>query len=256
VKQGAALLVIYTREFRVQYWLFESKYNDLFMGNNVQASNSDLLKIKIQMVMPRLEEQLRLFWAHPKIDELFRQHLTQLYHSVRASVPLLECALEEARRLSPKCPVADQLKTYLTDHIAEEQGHDTRLLEDIEILELSDKVRRVTPPDIVTKIGTQYYYIKHEHPVSILAYLAVIEGNPPTTKELDIVTRKMAIPKSSLRSLYEHAEIDAFHSEELWSLIDSLPLTSSHTEILGVNAMMAVDQAASAYESLLVSSPE
>ena len=219
------------------------------------ASQSEMLKYKIRLASPRLQEQLNLFWNHPRFPEIYREHLIRLYYSVSASIPLLKCALERARALSETCPVAAALVPYLSEHIVEEQDHDEWLLEDIEELGIPrEKVTSQIPPTAVASlIGSQYYYIKHAHPVSVIAYLAVVEGNPPKKEALDDITLKKGIPKKALRTLYKHAELDIIHSKELWILIDDLPLVPWHTILLGVNAILVTDQIASRMEEILAS---
>jgi hypothetical protein len=202
---------------------------------------------------PRLQEQLALFWDHTDFHTVFAEHLARLYFAVNASIPLLECALEQSHKLGEACPVAAGLIPYLTDHIEEEQHHDEWLLDDIEVLGIdrSSVTARITPPDVATMIGTQYYYIKHAHPISVLAYLAVIEGSPPRRDELDRVAATTGVPVASLRSFYKHAEFDIGHSEELWTLIDRLPLESWHETLLGLIVMIVTDQLADTMENVL-----
>ena len=117
-----------------------------------------------------------------------------------------------------------------------------------------EKVTSQIPPTVVASlIGSQYYYIKHAHPVSVIAYLAVVEGNPPKKAALDDITLKKGIPKKALRTLYKHAELDIVHSKELWALIDDLPLVPWHTILLGINAILVTDQIASRMEEVLAS---
>lgn len=220
-----------------------------------RMSHSQRLKSKIRLADPRLQEQLALFWDHANFTAVFAEHLAKLYFAVNASIPLLECALEQSNTLSKACPVAAGLIPYLTEHIEEEQYHDEWLLDDIETLGIdrTSVTARMTPPDVAAMIGTQYYYIKHVHPVSMLAYLAVIEGSPPRREELDRVAATQAVPKASLRSFYKHAEFDIGHSEELWSLIDRLPLEPWHETLLGLNVMVVTDQLATSMEDVLAS---
>ena len=93
-------------------------------------SHSRRLQARIELVEPRLQEQLQRFWEHPEFPEVFRTHLCGLYHSVHASVPLLRCALARCTVLAPDCPVAQRLVPYYTQHISEETDHDTWLLDE------------------------------------------------------------------------------------------------------------------------------
>lgn len=217
------------------------------------VANSELLKSKIDLVDPRLQEQLSLFWEHPRFADVFEQHLYRLYHAVHASVPLMQCAFERSRQLSSDCPVAAALVPYFSDHIEEEKDHDVWLLQDMEVLGVPrDQITEQIPPTVVaTLIGTQYYYINHTHPITMIGYLAVVEGNPPRAEVLDQIVATTSIPKNALRSFYKHAEMDIHHSDEVWRLLDDLPLTTWHNTLLGMNAMLVTDQLASMLQDVL-----
>lgn len=218
-----------------------------------KSSNSELLKSKIHLVDPRLQEQLGLFWDHPRFADIFERHLHRLYHAVHASVPLMERARERACQLSSSCPVAAALVPYFSSHIEEEKDHDVWLLEDMEVLGIQrDRVTEQIPPAaVVILIGTQYYYINHAHPITLIGYLAVVEGNPPRTEILDQIASSTAIPKKALRAFYKHAEIDIHHRDGIWQLLDDLPLTSWHNTLLGMNVMVATDHIANMLEDVL-----
>lgn len=230
----------------------------VYWGNQMQEArvlrtHSDILRGKISMVAPRIQEPLSRFWGHPRFEEVYPRHLELLYHSVHASVPLLEAALNRSKQMEQECPVAKAIVPYLVRHIEEERGHDEWLLDDLEVLGQSrDSIKAKIPPTVVaTQIGSQYYYINHVHPLAAIAYLAVVEGYPPQRSELDRIMVNTSIPEKAFRSFYKHADIDIFHSQELWDLIDSLPLLPRHTSLLGIDAMLVTEQNASILEYLL-----
>ena len=222
-------------------------------NEGTKLSHSQILRSKIAMVTPRLSEQLYQFWNHPRIGEIFPKHLEVLYHTVHASVPLLEAALSEAMRLELTCPVARALIPYLGKHIREEKDHDVWVLEDLEVFGIDRKsvIEKIPPSVVATQIGSQYYYIKYAHPLAVVAYLAVVEGSPPMADQLDRLVTSSGIPKGALRSFYKHADIDRYHSKELWAFIDTLPLTHKQTNLLGLNAMLTIEHSAAALEYLL-----
>ncbi|MDH3440249.1 MAG: hypothetical protein OEM63_05835, partial [Gammaproteobacteria bacterium] len=55
----------------------------------------------------------------------------------------------------------------------------------------------------------------------------------------------------ALGSFYKHATIDLHHREDLWNLLDSLPLEPLHSTMLGLNAMLVTEQLACFLENLL-----
>lgn len=216
-------------------------------------SHSRLLRGKIEVGRPRVQQQLERFWRHTDLEELFKLHMKKLYWSVSSSVPLMILAGREAKRLSAECPVARSMVSYLEEHIQEEANHDEWLLEDIESLgvERESVLSMIPPTDVSAFIGGQYFYCMHVHPVALLSYFAVIEGYPPEKEVLDSIVGNSILPKAALRSFYKHAELDLFHSRDLWRFIDRLPLSNSHSELLGLNALMIIDQLSTILENTI-----
>jgi hypothetical protein len=110
---------------------------------------------------------------------------------------------------------------------------------------------RVATPAIARLVGAQYYWITHAHPVSLLAFFAVLEGHPPTLAHLDEVQRRTGLPTGGFRMLRRHAELDERHGEELFQLIDGLPLNVSHVSLLGLSAFHTIDALGAMFDELL-----
>lgn len=74
------------------------------------------------------------------------------------------------------------LATYLERHVDEERQHDDWLLEDLAELGVAreDVWGRIPSPNIAALVGSQYYWMRHYHPVALLGYIAVLEGRPPS----------------------------------------------------------------------------
>ena len=157
---------------------------------------------------------------------------------VRASIPLMEAAVSEARRLAPTDPVAAGLVDYYAEHIEEEMNHDVWLLEDLDSIGYSKEqvLEQIPSPLVASVVGMQYYWVRHQHPVALLAYQALLEGNPPTNAHLDEVRVRTGHPASAFRTLELHGDRDIEHRAELFALIDRLPMTPQQQGLLGVNA--------------------
>lgn len=89
-------------------------------------------------------------------------------------------------------------------------------------------------------VGAQYYWVLHYHPVCVLGYLMVIEGNPPDQRRLQDLQIRSGLPTSAFRTMLEHADVDIGHAAELADLLDRLPLSPSHNEALGLSAISTV----------------
>ena len=129
----------------------------------------------------------------------------------------MEAALHASRAIAAGDGVAAGMIAYLERHIEEERGHDEWLLEDLEALGVSRaEVRTRAPADSTARaVGAQYYWIRHDHPVALLGYVAVVEGRPPSVAFLDEIVARTGLPSSAFRTLYRHAESDVGHGRDL-----------------------------------------
>jgi hypothetical protein len=221
-------------------------------------SPSESLKLKIRLAEPRLVKAVGQFWTHPRLSDVFPKYLFRLYCSMRASVPLMATARDRARVLAHDCPVAAGLVPYITVHMEEELHHDEWLLEDMEVLGLrrSEILSRTADPGMAELIGTLYYWVLYGHPVALLAYFAVSEGCPMSARVLDRVAERQGVPKECMRTLYKHAELDVGHGDEVYHLLDSLPISPSHDALLGITAITFIGQLTRIVEGLLTDASE
>lgn len=207
---------------------------------DVGAGEGLRLRGKIELVIPVLRAADDRLVRHPRLDALYREYLSTSHGVVRASVPLMQAALEEADRLDD--PPAHRLARYLRHHIDEELDHDEWLLEDLESL----GVRRGTvldrpPPALVASlVGAQYYWIRHCHPIALLGYMAVLEGNPPSPEHIELLIQRTGLPRRAFRTLLEHAELDPGHGDEIFSMLDETALSDPLSALLGLSAMHTV----------------
>jgi len=180
---------------------------------------------------------------HPRIREAYPEYLITVHCVIRASVPLMESALTQARATASSDPVADGLADYLQQHIEEESGHDEWVLEDLEVLgvERTNVLSRVPSPAVAGMIGSQYYWALHYHPVAVLGYMTVTEGYPTPPKLIERLIGSTGLPRRAFRTLMEHAELDPHHGDELDQVIDTLPLSRELEEVVGLSAMSSVD---------------
>jgi hypothetical protein len=155
----------------------------------------------------------------------------------------MDVARERALALASGDPVAAALAPYLEEHIEEEQDHDEWLLDDLELLgrERSAVLARPPSPTVASLVGAQYYWIFHYHPVTLLGYISLLEGYPPSTELIQRLIDASGYPREAFRTMIAHAELDPGHRDELNELLDSLPLTHEQSIALGVNAMFSVD---------------
>lgn len=144
--------------------------------------------------------------------------LKRLYHACVASEQLLEDA-------AAACELYDdddtkELGDYYARHYFEERGELATLVSDLS--ELKIDVNTLPPdPIIMAMIGTQYYLIKHKHPVCLLGYMAIMEADPTPIEIVEKLEKEYG--EAGFKFLRMHAIRDLEHRKELIELIDSQP---------------------------------
>jgi len=199
------------------------------------------LRAKLELLAPAMTAATTALWL-PDDPELSRRYVAYLYEMhalIRASVPLMERAARRCARLAPSDPAAGPLGRYLERHIDEERGHDAWLLEDMAAAG-GDPVyaaRRLPSPIVADMAGAQYYWIEHHHPVALLGYIRVLEGNAPASWLADRLAVRTGLPGAAFRTVREHAALDSGHLADLDETLDALPPAPAHSTLLAVSAL-------------------
>jgi Iron-containing redox enzyme len=207
------------------------------------SGESARLRAKLELALPMLVAASRQFLDHPRITELYPAYLRTSHWIIRASVPLMETALERAQAMAAEDPAAAGLAEYLDHHVDEELGHDEWLLEDLEALGEARADVLAEPPSaaVASLVGAPYYWILHYHPVAVLGYIALLEGYPPTIAEVDLLMKRTGYGRDAFRTLIRHAELDPLHRDDLDQAIDRLPLAPEHTAVMGACGLHTVE---------------
>lgn len=203
--------------------------------------SSQRLRQKIAFVMPELAAAAHAMRTSPRLREIYPEYLFTTHCMVRATVPLMEAALERSQALASADPVAALMAPYLAKHIPEED-HDYWVLEDLEALgyDRAEMLRRQPPPTVAAMVGCQYYWIFHHHPVALFGYMEIMEGYPPTVEQIDALVAATGYPRSAFRMLSRHVGLDLHHREELHEVLDSLPLSSTQSALVGLSALQSM----------------
>ena len=151
----------------------------------------------------------------------------------------MEAARGRAASLGAKEPLAAALAEYLGQHVNEERHHDDWLLDDLEELGISRETiwARMPSPTVASLVGAQYYWIHHHHPVAVLGYIAVLEGNPPIESDIAEVIERTGLPERAFRTFIKHARLDPHHRDDLDAALDALPLTEEHETLIATSAL-------------------
>ncbi|MEU8677875.1 iron-containing redox enzyme family protein [Streptomyces sp. NPDC048560] len=191
------------------------------------------LRTKLTPTTPVLRAATTALWRPDGLRRRYVRYLAAMYPLLKASVPLLERAAERCAELDD--PPSRRLAAYYTRHAEEERDHDAWLLDDLAALGAAPAA--VPPPVVVELAGAQYYRIEHEHPVTLLGYIAVLEGNAPGPRLADRLTEITGLPDAAFRTLREHAELDGGHLDDLHQVLDELALTPARQTAVSVSAL-------------------
>jgi hypothetical protein len=168
----------------------------------------------------------------------FKDYLLSMHSIMRASVPLMQAAYMQCDTLSDG-KVKDQLKEYFERHSLEEQNHDEWLLDDLESIGVprQQSLSRKPSQAAVELVGSQYYWIYHWHPLSLLGYISYLEGNPPKKDYIETLQKMTGYPDTAFRTMLKHSDLDPRHRDDLDEVLDSLPLTDEHKQWITSNAL-------------------
>ncbi len=222
------------------------------------SSNSAILRTKIDMACGGLSMAFSELWQHPDLVDRFPRFLVLLHQIMRASVPLMAEARRVAAEKLEHDPTAPLLVAYLTEHITEETSHDIWTLEDLESagFDSSTLLDQISLPDVAGMIGAQYYWIRHHHPLAVLGYIAILEGSPPSSAHIDRIQSETGFPQDLFRTYRMHGDFDPHHREELWTLIDRLPLSVDQAALMSISAFTTANMFATCLNNLhLVARP-
>lgn len=211
------------------------------------------LRRKLRLVVPPLAAAGERLIAHPRVRDLYPEYLFTSHCVIRASVPLMETARDRARAEAARDPVCALVAPYLEEHIGGEADHDAWLLDDLEIVgrPRAEVLARPPVPTVAALVGAQYYWVLHHHPVALLGYIGLLEGFPPSPGLIEQLRARTGYPADAFRTLVAHAELDPRHGDELFELVDTLPLTPEQSAVMGLSAMHSVEMYTRALEDVI-----
>jgi hypothetical protein len=135
--------------------------------------------------------------------------------------------------------VAEPVAAYFAKHVREEFGHDEWVWEDYLAAggTGADLDAFVPGPAIAALVGSQYYWIRHAHPVALVGHIAVLEGYPPSVRLAGELARRTGLPGDAFRAIARHAHLDVKHRDDIVRLIDGLPLDARGLALVGTSAL-------------------
>jgi hypothetical protein len=218
---------------------------------------SQRLRGKMELILPLIFAPNRALFSHPQLARQYPVWALTIYFLARNFLPLMETALARAQMLAETDPVAAGTAAYLVQHIEEErhgaEGYGEAHLADLRALGVDPAQARQLPlpPTIATLVGYHYDWIIQRHPVAIFGFLEVAEGYPPSVAEIEDLIARSGLPRAAFDLLFEHADLDVNHRDELHEMLDRLPLTPEQEGMLGLSAMRTVELMSQSFWSAL-----
>jgi len=173
--------------------------------------------------------------------DLYGQYLTQAYHHVRFTVPLLQHALDN-------CDVGDEAyANALAEYIEEETGHDEWILDDIKALGLDAEAVRHGRGSLACRVMISHAYalIEHQSPYALLGMVHVLEGMSVELAEQAAGAIRLGFehagfgdtPPDAFSYLTSHGALDVEHVQFFENLVNTI----TNSEIQNLIVMSAKD---------------
>lgn len=222
-----------------------------------KQSNYERIQQSIKFISLKTFHANNDFRNHPQFADICINFIHMNHSVARATVPMMEEVIRCAEAI-PNDPVCAPLIAYMKQHIVEEKDHDEWYVRDLGVLGMTreEVFARIPSPNIAAMVGSQYYWIKHHHPVAFLGYMGSVETNPPKEDDVSGMIKDSGMPAAGFDTLMLHATIDIHHSKDIINLINSLPLTEEHLRVIEMSAFQTFRYIALMMEDICKSAPK
>lgn len=170
--------------------------------------------------------------------ETYIAYLTQAYHHVRHTVPLLMTA---GARLN-----YDQawLRKSFAEYIEEEIGHEEWILNDIRASGGDAEAAAASPPHMATELMVAYAYdsVTRGNPVGFLGMVFVLEGTSTAlaTQAAEAIKQQLGLTNQSFSYLLSHGSLDIKHMAFFEGLVNQVTHPADQQAILHMARTMFV----------------
>ncbi|MBK8324245.1 MAG: iron-containing redox enzyme family protein [Betaproteobacteria bacterium] len=152
--------------------------------------------------------------------ETYIAFLTQAYHHVKHTVPLLmACGARLPERL-------EWLRSAIAEYIEEETGHEQWILNDIRACGGDAEAVRHGAPALPTELMVSYVHdrIARHNPVSFFGMVNVLEGTSTAlaTQAAGIIQERLKLPPQAFSYLTSHGSLDIEHMKMFEGLMKRL----------------------------------
>ncbi|MFG0607331.1 iron-containing redox enzyme family protein [Vibrio mimicus] len=166
--------------------------------------------------------------------EMYLRFLTQAYHHVKHTVPLLMAC---GSRLSDRY---EWVRIAIADYIDEEKGHQEWILNDIracggdaQSVRLNQGEGRVSTP-IEFMVAYLYHQIDRANPLGLFGMVWVLEGTSVGVggNMARMVKQQLNLPDKALSYLTSHSELDKDHIQFFESLMNKITAEEDQQAII------------------------
>jgi pyrroloquinoline quinone (PQQ) biosynthesis protein C len=163
--------------------------------------------------------------------ELYLAFLTQAYHHVRHTVPLL---------MAVGAHLPDRhawLREPILHYLDEEAGHEQWILDDIEHAGGDRNAAAVSVPAVATECLVAYAYdtVLRRNPLGFFGMVFVLEGTSVALAlhAADRIQATLGLPTEAFSYLRSHGELDREHVGELASILERVDQPEDQDAVIG-----------------------
>jgi thiaminase len=159
----------------------------------------------------------------------YQAFLTQAYHHVKHTVPLLmACGARLPDRL-------EDLRRGVAEYIAEEYGHEQWILADLTEAGFDALAAREHPlPETELMVSYAYDTVQRGNAVGFFGMVLVLEGTSAAiaTRAAEIIAAQLGLPRRALTYLLSHGALDQQHVGQFDRLVDRIDEPSDRAAVL------------------------
>jgi pyrroloquinoline quinone (PQQ) biosynthesis protein C len=160
----------------------------------------------------------------------YRAFLTEAYHHVKHTVPLLMAC---GARLPERC---EWLRRGVAEYIEEEYGHEQWILADLAEAGFDAAAARDGAPSPETELMVSYAYdvVQRKNPLGFFGMVLVLEGTSASiaTSAAAIIGAQLNLPRRAFKYLLSHGALDQKHVGHFDALIDWLDDTADRAAVI------------------------
>lgn len=152
--------------------------------------------------------------------ETYVAFLTQAYHHVKHTVPLL---MATGGRLGEQY---EWLRTAIGEYIDEEMGHQEWILDDIKACGFDKEAVRNAKPSLATELMVAYAYdmIHRVNPIGFFGMVLVLEGTSTAvaSQAAKSIGTSLNLPANCFVYLTSHGALDVGHTEFYANIVNKI----------------------------------